>query len=867
MLLAHILKDARGFKSSDALHLIEGLTQMLIPTDQVMLFPNCNSLLPNATAYQGTLMLLKSMKAGDRNTLIGELFEGLENGTEALMRLLRHIVMDGEDGDVVQLLTRLAGMMIGEGDGGKQDVLLLQLAGSLMKTAIKRGQRRGGKGKFSAGNVLGQLFEHLPSEVEHIMHHESHQRRTSKGIRLQHEDENAAAAAAAKGAAAKGAAAKGGRGDGGGGAAAEAVFGGVGGLSTQGGTLRPNTDGTTVECQTEDPEGLFTGSLRDAANRSLGSSGSGILGRENLDKIALTHWYKDLLALGNKRRYANIAPMNFSKAQGLVYDTYVRKITKNTVDDRQGKTRESMGSFLRNSFKKLYGIPRVVNENLVGVMRSLELFAGRSRRVRIFGELCGRNQKEHISDRLSDVYLNILTLTWPKFSKAIMRGKAEGDCFIDSTQIRRVLMHVFPRARPVPPKHGKAAPGAKPYWPGQEHYFIGSCLLRQEVRDELYETVARTVFEKEGVTWVDFDVFAEVCLEAWKRQMNMNVDIFEFVFAEFADQEVQAELRKSSFGSNLDMLSAGPSGYSELGVGIQIEEEEEEEEEEEDVGGSPGIARIEEEEKPPEKIMTREAFDKIIARVIPGVLVEKIDEMWQFLDAHRLSEGMDQTITKDHFALLMTRYGIMPPAHHMQPLGEDGEIGGTATQGGGGEHAGSAGAGGAFPNDGVGGGGEGAAEGGDADAGVASKKSTAGKLFGSLGIAMRLKKIAHRIHDQVNELSHFSVLCQTGQLDEVKAHLEDADLDERSERGSTPMMHATWFGYAEVVDFLIHNGANVNLHNNRGNTALHFAYENNHVKIIKVCADFDDVLCCSVVAVVAVVVVVVVVGLLLELLG
>ena len=98
-----------------------------------------------------------------------------------------------------------------------------------------------------------------------------------------------------------------------------------------------------------------------------------------------------------------IAPMNFSKALNLVYDTYARKITKNKVDDRAGRTRESMGSFIRNSFKKLYGIPRVVNENLVGVVHSIELFAERSRRVRLFGELCGRQQKEHISDRLSDV--------------------------------------------------------------------------------------------------------------------------------------------------------------------------------------------------------------------------------------------------------------------------------------------------------------------------------------------------------------------------------------------------------------------------------------------------------------------------------
>ena len=80
ILLAQILRDARGFKSSDALHLVEGLTQIMISSDQIMLFPNCSELLPNATAYRGTLALLKNMKAGDRDTLIGELYEGLENG-------------------------------------------------------------------------------------------------------------------------------------------------------------------------------------------------------------------------------------------------------------------------------------------------------------------------------------------------------------------------------------------------------------------------------------------------------------------------------------------------------------------------------------------------------------------------------------------------------------------------------------------------------------------------------------------------------------------------------------------------------------------------------------------------------------------
>ena len=115
-----------------------------------------------------------------------------------------------------------------------------------------------------------------------------------------------------------------------------------------------------------------------------------------------------------------------------------------------------------------------------------------------------------------------------------------------------------------------------------------------------------------------------------------------------------------------------------------------------------------------------------------------------------------------------------------------------------------------------------------------TRKSGLLQLFGSLGIAMRLKKIAHRIHDTLLELPHFSVLCQTGQTEAVRAAVESADVDEKSERGSTPLMHASWFGHTEVIQILLEKGANVNLQNMRGNTALHFAYENGHHGIVKV---------------------------------
>ena len=59
-------------------------------------------------------------------------------------------------------------------------------------------------------------------------------------------------------------------------------------------------------------------------------------------------------------------------------------------------------------------------------------------------------------------------------------------------------------------------------------------------------------------------------------------------------------------------------------------------------------------------------------------------------------------------------------------------------------------------------------------------------------------------------------------------------MDEANDRGSTPLMHATWYGHIEVIKHLINAGANINYQNKRGNTALHFAYENSHHSIIDV---------------------------------
>ena len=61
---------------------------------------------------------------------------------------------------------------------------------------------------------------------------------------------------------------------------------------------------------------------------------------------------------------------------------------------------------------------------------------------------------------------------------------------------------------------------------------------------------------------------------------------------------------------------------------------------------------------------------------------------------------------------------------------------------------------------------------------------------------------------------------------------EEADINEKDQCGTTPLMHASWWGHINVVKLLIESGADLNQRNGRWNTALHFAYEEKHEDIV-----------------------------------
>lgn len=73
-----------------------------------------------------------------------------------------------------------------------------------------------------------------------------------------------------------------------------------------------------------------------------------------------------------------------------------------------------------------------------------------------------------------------------------------------------------------------------------------------------------------------------------------------------------------------------------------------------------------------------------------------------------------------------------------------------------------------------------------------------------------------------------------GDMDEIKAMMGTADVNRTLESGRKPLHHAADYGHAEVVDYLISNGADVNVQDKHGLTPLLCACYEGHLKCVKI---------------------------------
>lgn len=80
----------------------------------------------------------------------------------------------------------------------------------------------------------------------------------------------------------------------------------------------------------------------------------------------------------------------------------------------------------------------------------------------------------------------------------------------------------------------------------------------------------------------------------------------------------------------------------------------------------------------------------------------------------------------------------------------------------------------------------------------------------------------------------FLEACNHGRLDTIINMRNVIDFNIRNYWGDTGLMNASYYGYSNVVNYLVKNGASVNVANCYGSTALHWAASGNHVDIIKI---------------------------------
>ena len=78
--------------------------------------------------------------------------------------------------------------------------------------------------------------------------------------------------------------------------------------------------------------------------------------------------------------------------------------------------------------------------------------------------------------------------------------------------------------------------------------------------------------------------------------------------------------------------------------------------------------------------------------------------------------------------------------------------------------------------------------------------------------------------------------CEDGNFKEVQASLEslpiEINVNVQDDKGLTPLMCASANGHLDIVEYLIRErGANLNIKNNEGKTALDLAKENRQEKV------------------------------------
>jgi ankyrin repeat protein len=452
---------------------------------------------------------------------------------------------------------------------------------------------------------------------------------------------------------------------------------------------------------------------RTIATQTMGSNLSEEISSESPRRAAKTQAEQVSRMIKEMRPFAQIAsfknkdarPLSFHKTLALIYETYANKIVADATADRAKLRRESLGNFIARMFKNQFGLEKQVKNMLSGLIESLNKFKARSKRIVQFTELVGVDESHEYSEKTCDIYLSLLRSMFPKFSKATLMKSVEGSTFIPLSKARKAAHYCFPLKKSL-------------------KFQIGRMKLRQDIHDELFETLTRIAKPK-----VNFDVMMDCCIEATDRQFAINNDTLKLMF----------EHHKTEDHENL----------------------------------------------------TRADFNNLIQTCVEGIREDELDEIWEESHHYKVGKFDPDTLNPEIFSHVCTLYGIAPPVDWIAPM----EVSGVTE--------------------------------------LASVDSNSRNSLGVLMAGFKLKSMSRKVKEKL-KIPPISRLCQVGNIAEIERLLEEeADINEVDHRGTSPLMHAAWWGYFDVVKILVEAGADINARNHRWNTALHFAYEEKRTDIVK----------------------------------
>ncbi len=468
----------------------------------------------------------------------------------------------------------------------------------------------------------------------------------------------------------------------------------------------------TIETQTDPLPDIIS---------SLNATGEGRSNNVVIEKNVESRIVKDMRPFAAVLQFEKKEgkPLTYHKTLAMIYTTYANKIMADKTADRNKLGRESIGNFITRSFKNEFGLDKRVSLMLAGLIKSINKFKSRSRRIEQFSELCGLALDQEYSAKTCDIYLNIVKTVFPKFNKVTLVKQVEGECKITHATAKKALHRVFPKKKKV-------------------KFSVGRLKLREDIFDDLKQTIKRIATPK-----VDFDVMIDCCLEASIRQFSINVEILKDMFVHY--------------------------------------------------------------KKDDHDHLHRENFDELMQMCAEGITMDELDKIWEETHQYKTGSSESETLNPEIFSHICSKHGIAPPTEWRPPVvleEEKEEVVET-----------------------------------DSDEKGDNFRKKRGSSFGVLSAGFKLKSISRKMKERM-QIPLISRMCQIGNSEEVERLLEEeADINEKDHRGTTPLMHAAWWGHLKIVEILVKSGADLDLRNGRWNTALHFAYEEKHEEIIKFLVD------------------------------